>query len=121
MVTILSRWITRMSRRQNNREKAKGGVATVVSNYLQPHTVRVCEGKEEDEYIITRLDHVVPPINIVNIYGQQESRAGKEQIFNSWVRLGDDLCAILARGEALLILGDMNIAVGSDDRGDRKQ
>ena len=95
----------------------KLGVATVVSNYLRPHTVRVCEGKEEDEYIITRLEHVVPPVNIVNIYGQQESRAGKEQIFNSWVRLRDDLCAILARGEALLILGDMNIAVGSDELG----
>ena len=54
-----------------NREKAKGGVATVVSNYLRPHTVRVFEGKEEDEYIITRLEHVVPPVNIVNIYGQQ--------------------------------------------------
>ena len=100
-----------------NREKAKGGVATVVSNYLRPHTVRVCEGKEEDEYIITRLDHVVPPINIVNIYGQQESRAAKEEILNSWVRLRDDLGAILARGEALLILGDMNISVGSDELG----
>ena len=44
-----------------NRLKAKGGVATVIANYLRPHTVKVGEGKEEDdEYIIVRLDHVIP-------------------------------------------------------------
>ena len=41
-----------------NREKIKGGVATVIANYLKPHTVKVTEGKEGDEYIITRLGHV---------------------------------------------------------------
>ena len=35
-----------------NREKIKGGVATIVSNYLKPNTIKVTEGKEGDEYII---------------------------------------------------------------------
>ena len=100
-----------------NRVKAKGGVATVVSNYLRPYTVRVCEGKEQDEYIITRLDHVIPAVNIVNIYGQQESRTDREQIMNSWGRLRDDMEDILKRGEALLVLGDMNVAIGADELG----
>ena len=47
-----------------HRVKAKGGVATVISNNLKPNTVRVAEGREDDEDIITRLDHVLPPINI---------------------------------------------------------
>ena len=48
-----------------NRSKAKGGVATVVANYLQSNTVKVAEGREGDEYLITRLDHVTPAVNIM--------------------------------------------------------
>ena len=59
----------------------------VVSKYLRPNTVKVGEGREGDEYIITRLNHV----NIVNIYGDQECRSTKEHILESWMRLNDDL------------------------------
>ena len=52
-----------------NREKVKGGVGTVVANYLQSNTVKVAEGTGDEEFLITRLDHVLPPVNIVNIYG----------------------------------------------------
>ena len=101
-----------------NRSKAKGGVATVVANYLQPYTAKVGEGNvEDDEYVITRIDNVVPALNIVNIYGQQESRTPNDQIYESWVRLSNDLNEIDMRGEAVLIMGDLNRAVGSDDRG----
>ena len=60
---------------------------------------------------------MVPAVNIVNIYGQQECRTAKEQIFKSWARLGKDLDEIDMRGEAVLIIGDMNRAVGSDEFG----
>ena len=64
-----------------NRIKAKGGVATVLANYLRPNTVKVAEGKDDsDEYIIVRLDHVVPAVNIVNVYGSQECRTSKEEL-----------------------------------------
>ena len=92
----------------------KGGVATVIANYLKPETVKVTEGKEGDEYIFSRLDHVIPAINIVNIYGQQESRTSKDEITASWLRLQKDLEEIEEKGEAVLILGDLNRAIGSD-------
>ena len=98
--------------------KAKGGVATVVCNYLRPFAVKAGEGKENDEYIITRLDHVVPPVNIVNIY--TDSRRAlllRRKYSKSWMRLREDLEDIQSRGEAILILGDMNIHVGSDEWG----
>ena len=66
----------------------------------------MAEGQEEDEYIITRLDHVFPPLNIVNIYGQQESRSSKEEILKSWMRLREDLLQIECSGEAVLLIGD---------------
>ena len=36
-----------------NREKHMGGVATVVANHLRQHAVKVAEGREGDEYLIT--------------------------------------------------------------------
>ena len=101
-----------------NRIKAKGGVASVEANYLKPHTVKVGEGKEiDDEYIIVRLEHVIPAVNIIYIYGQQEGRTAKEDITEGWMRLEKDLDDIVKRGEAFLIMGDMNRAIGSDKWG----
>ena len=100
-----------------NREKIKGGVETVIANYLKPHTVKVTEGKEGDVYIITRLGHVVPAVNIINIYGHQESRMTKDEITESWFRLCKDLEEIETKGETLLIIGDLNRAMGSDQGG----
>ena len=101
----------------NNIEKGKGGVATVVANHLRPFTVKVGEGRGEDEYIITKFEHLVPAVNIVNIYGQQECRTAKEEILESFMRLKEDLDGIIERGEAVLILGDMNRAIGCDELG----
>ena len=69
-----------------NREKKKGGVATVVANYLKPNTTKVTEGREGDEYIITRFDVTLPAINVVNIYGAQEGTTERDDIEKSWLR-----------------------------------
>ena len=74
-----------------NREKKKGGVATVVSNYLKPNTTKVTEGREGDEYIITRFDITLPAINVVNMYGAQEGTTDKDDIEKSWLRLMEDI------------------------------
>ena len=100
-----------------NHDKHMGGVATLVSQSLRPHTVRVAEGRKGDEYIITRLDHISPPINIINIYGDQEKAdkeiGRKEKVLESWNRLLQDLKEIESRKEHLLILGDLNRKVGT--------
>ena len=57
------------------------------------------------------------PINIVNIYGQQEKgdaeKGMKENILETWKRLTDDLKGIESGGENVMILGDMNRAIGA--------
>ena len=68
-----------------NRDKHKGGVATVIANHLVHNTMKVAEGIEEDEYIITRIDKTLPAVNIVNIYGFQESRSTNDDIEKSWI------------------------------------
>ena len=63
-----------------NREKNKGGVATVVAEYLKPNTTKVADGREGDEYIVTRFAITVPAFNLINIYGAQEGRVEKDEI-----------------------------------------
>ena len=56
-------------------------------------------------------------MNIINIYGQQECRTARDDIFDSWARLTKDINDITDRGEAYLIMGDLNRAVGADEWG----
>ena len=92
-----------------------------MSQTLRPHTVRVAEGREGDEYIISRFDHISPPVNIVNIYGEQEKgdkeHGKKEKIMESWNRLMQDIKEKENRKEHVLILGDLNRKVGTGELG----
>ena len=102
-----------------NREKYKGGVATVIANHLKHNAIKIGEGKDEDEYIITRFDHTIPAINIVNTYGSQESKTSKDEIDKSWYRMMKDVKEIEDRNEAVIIIGDMNRNVGNGEFGIR--
>ena len=103
-----------------NRDDLKegGGVATLIAEYLRPDTVKVSEGKDGDEYVITRLEHVIPAVNVINVYGNIESRAGgKDNILERWMRLMKKVKAIKERGEGILIIGDMNRHIGCGQYG----
>ena len=97
-----------------NRDKNKGGVATVVAEYLKPNTTKVTEGREGDEYIITRIDITAPALNVINIYGSQEGRVEKDEVEKSWLRLLEDINDIEDRNEDVINIWDLNRAVGSD-------
>jgi hypothetical protein len=47
-----------------------GRISTLVCADLKPFAVKVKEGNYEDEFLVARLEHVTPPINIVNVYGE---------------------------------------------------
>ena len=46
-------------------------------------------------------------INIVNLYGENESRAGERQIREAFNRLKEDLEEIKMRGEMAILIGDL--------------
>ena len=71
-----------------------GGIATLVADTLKQNTTKVGEGSNGDEYIIVRLDHIIPPGNIINWYGEFESRTPNDDILHSWWRLRKDMEAI---------------------------
>ena len=66
----------------------------------------------DQEYIITRHGQFCKPINIINIYGEQESRTGNDEVENRWNNIVKELNDIEVRGESAIILGDLNKHVG---------
>ena len=102
-----------------NRKETKhmGGVSTAVINDLKPFAVKVKEGDEDDKFLITRLEHVTPPINIVNIYGEIESRSKNEEVLARHERIKKEIDRIRIEKEGCIIIGDLNKGVGSDNLG----
>ena len=96
----------------NRSNKSMGGVATCIANKEIANTVSMKYGEGDDEFIITRHNQFYTPINIVNLYGEQESRVGNDEVESRWNRVVDELNVIERRGEEVLLLGDMNKHVG---------
>ena len=97
---------------RNRIDKAYGGISTSVTNSESTFCVRVEEGIDDNEYILTRHSQFEPPINILNIYGQQECRSSKETIERHWNEVLDVISQVEARNESLVIVGDANRLVG---------
>ena len=89
-----------------------GGIATAVQNNDAMYALKVKEGDKDDEFLITRHSQFVVPINIINIYGEQEGRTSKEDIRDRWGRIMNEVVKIEAKEEFLLIFGDLNKKVG---------
>ena len=104
---------------QRNRKgtKTMGGVATLIANEVKQYAVKVKEGEDKDEYIVTRLNNVVPAINIINVYGGTESRMTKQEVLENWTKLKKEITEIKEREEWLVLIGDLNRAIGSGSLG----
>ena len=57
---------------RNRIGKACGGISTSVINSESSNCVKVDKGKDQNEFILTRHSQFETPINVRNIYGQQE-------------------------------------------------
>ena len=58
-------------------------------------------------------------MNIINIYGESESRTSKQESESKWQEVVDEIKKIEQRNESILIIGDLNKAVGNDHLGVR--
>jgi exonuclease III len=103
-----------------NRNRAcqnMGGVATAIRKDEQIYSLKVDEGIDNDEFILTRHSQFNPPINVLNIYGEIESRSNVKEIEERWCRLLEIVSKIESRNEAIILIGDMNKAVGNGEYG----
>ena len=69
---------------KNRKEKAGGGICSAVVNKLRDHTIRVGEGQDDDEWQELRLSHTKPAVSIFNVYGEQEGRSSREEVYARW-------------------------------------
>ena len=49
--------------------------------------LKTSEGNDDQEFIVIRLSQFQIPINVVNIYGEQECRSSKEKIKDNWTKI----------------------------------
>ena len=103
--------------KRNRTDKLMGGVATLVKFEDKDNFVKLSEGCLDDEYLITRHTNFMQPLNIINIYGEQECRVTKAEAEEKWMRLLNEINSIQKRKEHLLIIGDMNKHIGNDELG----
>ena len=90
-----------------------GGIATCVMDNDVKSTLKVTEGNDGNEFLITRHSQFTHPINIINIYGDVESRTKNDVIDDKWDEVLQEIVKIEARGEQILLIGDMNKHLGS--------
>ena len=94
-----------------------GGVATAIKNEEKMFTIKVDEGMNKDEFILTRHSQFTPPINILNVYGEIESRSNTKEIEERWGRLMKIVSRIEACNTSLVLIGDMNKEIGNGQYG----
>ena len=63
-----------------------GGVATAVINDEKSSTLKMLEGGNRDEFIVSRHGQFQRPINVINNYGETESRTDNSEIEEKWGR-----------------------------------
>ena len=61
-----------------------GGIATSVKVTDSAYTMKIKEGSQDNEMLVTRHDKFATPINIINVYGEVEGRASKDIIESHW-------------------------------------
>ena len=94
-----------------------GGIATAIRNDESKFCLKVDEGENNDEYLITRHGQFMKPINICNIYGEQEGRNPRNEIEERWSKICEQLKIIEDRNEEAIVIGDMNKLVGNEPLG----
>ena len=95
--------------------KRMGGVSLSVPKDNLHSYLKIKEGEGSDEYIIVRNRKYTPPLNIITLYGELESRSSKEETFNRWQRFLADLKKIEIRKENVIIASDINKKLGNDE------
>ena len=90
-----------------------GGVATCVANKDSLDTLKVSEGANGEEYIVTRHNQFAVPLSIINVYGEEEGRTPVTEVQQRWENILAEVAKIEMRNELVILIGDMNKKVGN--------
>ena len=97
---------------RNRKDKSQGGIVTSIRDDEAINCLKVSEGQDSNEYIITRHNMFQTPINVINLYSSQENRTPVNEIRDQWQEIVEEVIKIEARKENMILLGDFNKHVG---------
>ena len=98
---------------RNRKEGNMGGIATAIREKYAIDTLKVSEGVSE-EYLVTRHAQFDPAINVINLYGAQESRQTYDEIREGWDAILQEIVKIEVKRESLILLGDLNRHISNE-------
>ena len=79
---------------RNRQQQCSGGISTSVANKDSVDCLKVTEGSEDNEFIVTRHGQFATPVNVINIYGEQESRISCDKIQDKWENIMKEVVKI---------------------------
>ena len=82
---------------KNRQDRNMGGVATCVAEADEGETLKISEGDNENEYIVTRHTQFKTPLNVINLYGDVESRVAVDKIDERWDEIVKEVIKIEQR------------------------
>ena len=85
-----------------------GGIATGIRKDESQFCLKVDEGENDDEYLITRHSQFKKPVNVINVQGEQEGRSKNHEVEERWSKICQNLKVIEDRNEEVILIGDMN-------------
>jgi hypothetical protein len=94
-----------------------GRIATSIRKDDSKFCLKVEEGEDNDEFMVTRHGQFMKPINIINVYGEQEGRSKNYEIEERWLKVCSHLKVLEDRNEEAIIIGDMNKLIGNGPYG----
>ena len=103
--------------RNRNKVNSKGGIAIAVKDELAQHTVKLCEGKDLNEFLLIKLQCFEPELVCGVYYGNQEATAKAGVINQHLVELFSAMHEQKERGFDVLVGGDFNVHVGLGVKG----
>ena len=103
----------------NRSSKYGGGIATCFQHHDRLHTLKSHDENEGHEMLVTRHNQFSVPINIINVYGQVESKCTSTVINEKWTALLEQVKKIESKGELLVMIGDLNTHVGDTINGNK--
>ena len=89
---------------RNRVNQQGGGVSTSIVEAEKQSAVKVTDGDNSNEFIVTRHGQFKRPINIINVYGEIENRTNNDNIFDKWQKIVEQCHKILQRNEELINL-----------------
>ena len=88
-----------VSYNKNRKEKSHGGIATSIIEGEAAECLKITEGNDNNEFLITRHAQFIPPINVINVYSEQENRTASDIIKEHWNEVLEEIIKLKLSGK----------------------